>query len=98
MKSLWAQANVYRTPRVTTTHGPPLPMQPSLSSLPSHRQSNTIKRPLDTQLLPMPPHLKNNPPHHQRDLLADDHPLTAPSATPPNEPPTTSLKNATEPI
>lgn len=81
-----------------TTHGPPLPMQPSLSSLPSHQQNNTIMKLLATQQLPMPPHLKNNPPPHQHGLLADDPLLTALSATPPNEPPTTSLKNATEPI
>lgn len=96
-KSSLTQANLYRTPRVMTTHGPPLPMQLSPSSLPSPRQNKSIKKPLDTQLPPMPPHLKNNPPRHQHDLLVADHRLTAPSATPPNEPPTTSLKNATEP-
>lgn len=79
-----------------TTHGPPPLMLPSRSSLPSHRQSKSIKKLLDTQLPPMPPHLKNNPPHHQHDLLAADHPLTVPFATLPNEQPTTSLKSATE--
>lgn len=80
-----------------TTHGPLLPMQPSPSSLPSHRQSNAIKKPLATQLVLTPPPPKNNPPRHQHDLLADDHPQTAQFVTLPNEPPTMSLKNATEP-